>query len=154
MEHAHHRTGRRPWRSLLRIVASLATVLLLSTAAAGPATADCTTGGSSCLPGTGYTTDDIWGCGVIGDRDDCYFDSAKNNPGLATPRSWGWGSASYTGAGDAWVCVNGATYFFACATDLARACYYASCLDQSVASFLIYVENFTGLHTISGHAQA
>lgn len=152
MSSMHHRTGGSPWRSLLCVAALLAAMLLL--AGAGSATADCTTGGSACTPGTGYTTDDIWGCGAIGDRDFCYFDSAKNAPSLATPRSWGWGSASYSGAGSAYVCVTGGSYFFACGTNLARACFSAGCSDQGAASFLIYVQNFTGTHTISGHAKA
>lgn len=146
-----HRTGARPWRSLLCVAALLAAMLLA--AGAGSAAADCTTGGSSCLPTTGYSTDDTWSCGVIDELDNCYFDSTKNS-GLATPRSWGWGSASYSGAGSTWVCINGGSYFFACSTNLARACFRATCSDQSTASFLEWVENFTGAHTVYGHGMA
>jgi hypothetical protein len=148
----HHGAGGRPWRSLLCVAALLAAASLLT--GAGSATADCTTGGSACTPNGSYATDDIWNCGVIDQYDDCYFDSAKNVPGLATPRSWGWGSASYGGAGSAYVCVEGGAYFFSCGTNLARACYSRSCTDQSAASFLIWIENFTGAHTVSGHAKA
>lgn len=153
MYHAHDRAGRRPWRSLLCSAASLAALLFCFTT--GPAVADCTTGGSSCTPGSGYTLDDTWDCGAIPVRTRCYFNGVTSAPS-ALSRYWGWGSAAYNGAGSAWVCINGGTYFYACATNLARACFDGTnCNAQRAASFVMYVENFAvDPHTIFGHGLA
>jgi len=152
MYQARDRAGRRPLRSLLGSAASLA--VLLFCCSTGPASADCTTGGSSCLPGTGYILDDTWDCGAISSVTDCYFNGVTS-PGSAISRYWGWGSAAYNGTGDAWVCINGGTYFYACSTNLARACFNGSnCNAQRTADFPMYVENFTGTHTIYGHGLA
>lgn len=151
MYHARHRAGRRPWRSLLCIAASLAAVLTLCSFA-GPAIADCTTGGSTCLPNNGYTDDEVWNCGAIAEPTNCYFNGTTSS-GSATSRYWGWGSASYGGAGTSYVCMQGGGYFYACADNLARGCFYASCDAQASISFLMWVENHTGTHTVSGHGK-
>jgi len=152
MDHAQKRAGRRPWRSLVCSVAALAALLVCLTA--GPAAADCTTGGSSCLPGTGYTLDDTWNCGAIAAPTVCYFNS-QTNAGSATSRTWGWGSAAYNGTGNVYVCINGGSYFYACGTNLARACYQANCNAQGSNSFLMWVENPSSpAHTIFGHGKA
>ncbi|MBB4662975.1 hypothetical protein [Conexibacter arvalis] len=151
MDHARSRAGARPWRSLLCGAVSLTALLLCLTA--GPAAADCTTGGSSCLPGTGYSTDVTWNCGAIDDTYDCYYNSTTN-PALADIRSWGWGSAAYNGSGSSYVCVYGGGSFYACGTNIARACFYANCNAQSLLSFRLWVKNITGTHTVWGHGMS
>jgi hypothetical protein len=114
--------------------------------------ADCTTGGSSCLPGAGYTEAPTWDCGAIS-TETCYY-FGTTSASFATARSWGWGSASYGGTGTVFVCIQGDVYFVGCGDNLARACFLASCDDQDSVAFNIAVENFTGTHTINGHAEA
>lgn len=154
----HDHTLARPGGALAGIAASLATLLVCFAllAAAAPSTAsaaDCTSGGSSCLPGTGYGSDVTWACS-INTGTNCYYNNTTSS-GSARSDSWGWGSASYSGAGSVFVCIQGSGYFVGCAYTLARACYYASCDDQDLVSFLIYVRNESGVtHTIDGHAMA
>jgi hypothetical protein len=153
----HDRRTARPWRSLIGLPATLTAMLLvLLLALAGShatAAADCTVGGSGCLPGTGYTFDDTWDCGAI-TGDDCYYDTTTS-AGSAVNAHWGWGSASYDGTGDVFVCIQGGSYFIGCAFNIARACFFASCDDQDAVTFPLFISNQSGVsHTISGHGKA
>ncbi|MDO8186372.1 hypothetical protein Q5424_18715 [Conexibacter sp. JD483] len=142
--------------SLLRILAcaavSLTVVLLLS--ASQPATADCVSGGgSSCLPGAGYVNSVSWSCVI--DTADCYYDSVTDSSRAASS-DFGWGAASYSGAGSVFVCIRatGSLPFIGCAYDLARACALASCDDQDLVLMKVLVQNQSGVsHTINGRAQ-
>ncbi|HZV76043.1 MAG TPA: hypothetical protein VFF79_20215 [Conexibacter sp.] len=144
--HPRDRGRRRPAaRYVLCLGALLAALAVVGGPASGVASADCTSGGSSCLPGSGYSFDSVWDCGVIAENVDCY---ANGN------HTWGWGSASYSGSGSTYVCIRLSGYALGCGTNLARTCYAASCNDQSVVAFPASVENFGAPHTISGHAKA
>jgi len=151
MYHARDRAGRRPWRSLLLGAVSLTALLLCL----GPGTATaCINGGAGCLPGTGYTFDDIWNCGTITEGEQCFHDGTLSS-GSASVRFWGWGSASYGGTGEYWICVRTARYFGGCGTNLARACAIVDCNAQSSVSMTLWVENTTRtFHTISGHGKS
>jgi hypothetical protein len=141
------------WRSRIYLVASLATLLFVLAGSHTTASADCTTGGPGCLPASGYTFDRIWNCGAINTAL-CYYDGTTS-VGSANPQHWGWGSASYDGAGDVFVCIHGSTFFVGCGVDLARACFSANCDDQDAATFPLSVRNQSGVsHTISGHGMA
>ena len=141
------------WRSRFRLGIVLAVLLLALAGSSSTASADCTTGGSGCLPGSGYTLDDTWNCGAINTAW-CYYDSTTSS-GSAASTSWGWGSAAYNGAGDVYVCIQGSSYFVGCAYNLARACFYASCDDQDLVAFALFVRNQSGFaHTIFGHGLA
>lgn len=151
MYHARDRAGLRPWRSILLGAVSL--TALFFCLAIGSARADCTEGGTSCLPGSGYTFDDIWNCGAISFGEDCFYDGVKAI-GSATFRMWGWGSASYSGMGNTTVCVQGGSQFAGCGQNLARACALASCNAQVSINMALWVENAPGTHTIHGHGQS
>ncbi|MDO8214099.1 hypothetical protein [Conexibacter sp. CPCC 206217] len=115
----------------------------------------CTTGGSGCLPGSGYTvTVGPWNCGGIVGSDICYY-NATLSARAATTSSWGWGSASYDGAGDVYICIQGSIYFVGCAYNIARACYYTTCDDQDLVAFELSVRNQSGVtHTVHGRGMA
>lgn len=140
------RAGSRPlWSHLRRAVSFAALLTVMLVAASAPASADCTTGGISCLPANGYINHDIWNCGAINSGARCFYASGSR-------LDWGWGSASDDGSPDAVVCVTGTGYFSACAGDLARACFRANCDDQDSFSFTLFVEHTYGsARTISGH---
>lgn len=151
----HDHTRALHARALTGIAASLATLLVcfaLLAAAAPPSVsaADCTSGGSSCTIGSGYSLPLLgWSCGI--NTENCYY-AGTTTLGSARSNSWGWGEASYSGAGSVFVCVQAyGGYFVGCAYALARACYYASCDDQDLVSFPLYVRNESGVtHTING----
>jgi hypothetical protein len=141
------RAGKRPPRSHLRRAVSLTALLttMLFAATSAPASADCTTGGSGCLPANGYSSHDIWNCGSIRAGSNCAY-------GGGSRIDWGWGSASDDGSPDAFVCVVGTGFFSGCSFDLARACFAASCDDQDSFLFTLYVNHTYGSgRTISGH---
>jgi hypothetical protein len=143
------RAGGRPLRPRLVRAVSLTALLaiMLFAAAAPPASADCTTGGSACLPGTGYVEDRIWNCGSIAANVGCYYASGGNY-------HWGWGSADADAGPSAWVCIQGGSYFAGCAYGNARACFSASCNDQDALAFPMWVRHSYGSsRTISGHGQ-
>lgn len=135
-------------RTFTCVAVSLAATLLLALAA--PAGADCTTGGSSCLPGTGYDDPQVqWSCVV--NTANCYWDSVTD-PRFASLDDFGWGSAAYAGTGSVFVCIRGDGVFVGCAYTLARACYSASCNDQDIVNIELYTQNQSGVsHTIEGH---
>lgn len=148
MQTAHVTEAARGWRSLLCIAASLAAILLTA-GAVGTASADCRTGGSTCLPGPGYRGADVnWNC-TIGPGTDCWY------AGGATD-TWGWGSAAFNAGGSATVCVHAGSAFSGCGTNIARACYYGSdCADQSVVALPIRVTTTTaGSRVVWGHAKS
>lgn len=150
MHVAHESANARGWRSLLCIAASLAAILL-TVGTVGTASADCTTGGSGCLPNGGYTVEYNWNCGAITDPTRCYYYNTTD-VSLATAQTFGWASAAYNGAGTVSLCMHAAGYFSACGTNIARGCYYANCVDQSGVSMKVDVQNYTGTHTVVGHA--
>lgn len=107
---------------------------------------DCTGGGSSCLPGSGYTLDWNWNCGAIGDGVRCV--------GLGG-HTWGWASAAYNGSGSVYTCVQLAGYASGCGYNIARTCFSPTCNDQNVVAFAPSVINESGyVHTILGHSKA
>lgn len=119
---------------------------------------------SSCLPGSGYTgTPPQWNCGVLAVGSDCWSrDTSSGTTSFSngTYHSWGWGSADYDGGGSTTVtiCAKSAPNDEACAfgaggTNLARACYYASCNDQdSWTGWKILIATYPA-HTIYGKAR-
>lgn len=147
-------------RSLLRIAICAAVSLTAAwLLCATPATADCTTGGSSCLPGSGYGLTDVnWACGI--NTEDCYYDTTTDVT-RATLYDWGWVSASYGGAGSVYVCGRGigigsppGIAFIGCGYNLARVCGLPSCDDQDGVQARVAVQNQSGVtHTINGHAK-
>lgn len=150
MSVAHVRArARLLLRTSICVAASLAATLLIAWSA--PAGADCTTGGSTCLPGTGYDPNPEvqWSCVI--NTANCYWNSVTDIR-LASFDDFGWGSAAYNGAGTVFVCVRGGSVFVGCANNLARACYSASCNDQDIVNIELYVQNQSGVtHTIEGH---
>lgn len=135
------------------IAAALAVVLaVLAAGHVQPASANCQ--GSGCLPGSGYTFDRTWDCGVIGPVVRCWY-NATTSESSATQHTWGFGSAAYNGAGSVYVCVGTApNYFIDCGTNLARGCYDSNCNDQDFIWFKEWVYQNTGSHTVWGHGLA
>lgn len=151
MYHARDHAGRRPWRSFLLGAVSLTALLLCL--CSGSASA-CISGGAGCLPGTGYTYDNVWNCGTITVGDDCYSTGVLNTRTGARFDNWGWGSASYGGSGNLYVCVETGS-FGGCGTNLARACYQANCNAQTLVDMYLWVENTErSSHTVSGHGKS
>jgi len=117
--------------------------------------------GSNC-PGSGYTYDRYWNCGLIYNVSihSCYFPGVLGNP-QGYQHTWGWASADYDGGGTVPVGVqgvddNGSVDFGASGSNLARACYYSSCNDNG-SDWLdvhVYHGSASGRHTIYGHAKA
>lgn len=143
--------GRRRPRHLLCLGALLAALAVVGPGG-GVASADCTSGGSGCLPGSGYTLDTVWNCGPLYPGFDCYANGTTIF-GNAVTHTFGWGSASFP---EVPVCIQLGPYAGACATNVARVCYQANCNDQNANSFRAEVHHRqTGIAwTISGHAKA
>jgi hypothetical protein len=150
---------RRALRCLL-CLGALAAVLAVFGGHTGVASADCTSGGSGCLPGSGYTYDSgAWDCGPINTQggQNCWANGTLNVDN-AVSHTYGWASAAYNGAGTTTVCIafqNGAAS--GCGTNLARICYLASCNDQNGTSVKVTAQNWSPggvFHTVFGHAKA
>lgn len=126
------RGSARRWSLPGAAALAFAVLVMLFAMPAAPASADCTTGGSSCLPGSGYTGGDVvWNCGAISNTSNCYYSGGSR-------LDWGWGSASADAS--TFVCVTGDGFFSGCSYSLARACFRASCDDQD--SFLFGMRVF------------
>lgn len=143
-------------RSLLRIVICAAVSLTAAwLLCATPATADCTTGGPACLPGSGYVADVTWACGI--NTAECFYDTTTDTT-RAVVYDWGWASAAYSGTPSIYICARGIGTgsgfgFVGCGYDLARVCGLPSCDDQDVYLAKVSVQNQSGVtHTINGHA--
>jgi hypothetical protein len=149
------------WLACLGALAAVVAALAANGALTGTASADCTQGGSGCLPqGGGYTYDSgSWNCGPINTQDgtNCWANGttvADNG----VRHTYGWASAAYNGSGTTTVCAgfqNGAA--FGCGTNLARICYQANCNDQDSTSVRVSVQNWSPggiFHTVWGHAEA
>jgi hypothetical protein len=114
---------------------------------------------SAQLPGSGYTFDRQWNCGLFYGNQSCWFNGVLGY-NSASDHSWGWASADYDGSGSVGVAVAGGTniqsYFGASGTNLARACYLASCNDQDSRQMGVDVAHpyDSQRHTIYGHAEA
>lgn len=139
--------------SISLAVALFGILLLLSlTGSTDQARANCE--GSGCLPGSGYTFDQSWNCGVIAPIQRCWY-NATTSEGSATQHTWGWGSAAYNGAGNVYVCIGTVpNYFIDCGTNLARGCFDSNCNDQDSIWFKEWVYQNTGNHTVWGHGKA
>jgi hypothetical protein len=139
-------------RVLLALAACLA-AFALSAAHASTASADCTSGSSTgCLPGSGYTFNIYWDCGVLAANTPCWYPGTTNlNNAIA--HTWCWGSADYDGGGNTQVCVSTVLSFGGCGLNLWRSCYYSTCNDQNEWNTPIAV-SATANHTITGHAEA
>ena len=125
-----------------------------------PAIAQCS--GSGCLPGSGYTFDRTWNCGSRPAGTKCWWPGYIAHPSGRT-HSWGFGSADYDGSGQVNVTVTGCSWiettqclvhFSASATNLARACWYASCNDQDHLLVDLWVRNNQGPARVIGHGKA
>lgn len=139
-------------RVLLALVACLA-AFALTAAHAPKAGADCLTGSSSgCLPGSGYTFNIYWDCGVLAANTPCFYPGTTNSSN-AILHTWGWGSADYDGGGNTQVCVQEVYAFGGCGLNLWRACYRSDCNDQNEWNAALYVYA-TANHTITGHGEA
>jgi hypothetical protein len=149
---------KRVWSSPRRYLAVLIGAAAVSAAlvSATPAGAAC--GGYSCLPGSGYTFDQTWGCGVIPANGTCYAPGVTSRSN-AEAHTYGYGSAIYNGSGNPVICVaaiiQGGTYvpFGWCGNSLARACYLDSCNDVGTATNMTVAPQNTA-HTVSGHGKA
>lgn len=149
-------TGARGGRcAALLTLCALGAVLSTLTFSA-PASAQCE--GLNCLPTTGYTIEGVFNCGQIHSYETCYATGTKSYSS-ATQHTYGFGSASYSGEGNAevWVAAErgDGTDAFGMVSfgNLARACYYESCVDQDIKSLILSVGTM-GYHTISGHWEA
>lgn len=152
----HLRAVRGLRRGALRLriapvaLAALVTLTIV-VASTSPASAYCS--GLSCLPRSGYTLDETYNCGFIDYGEICFYPGWLNRDG--PHHTWGFGSATYNGAGDADVYVaskfdSGTTAFFGHGTNLARACYEGNCNDQNSA-FINHVVYPLTRHTVIGH---
>jgi hypothetical protein len=107
----------------------------------------------------GYTYNQTWDCGVITDPDICYFNGSTDFYS-ASLHTWGFGSASYPGTGDVEVCIanivaSGATTWYDCGFNLARACAQLDCRDVDGGTptrLGVYPRGTT--HTVNGHGEA
>lgn len=113
--------------------------------------------GSGCLPVGDYTLDTSFNCGVI--LNDSCWANGTTNVANAVYHHFGWGSASYSGSGNATVTMSaetsgGSPVFGGNGTNLVRACYYASCVPQTVLNLRFGVGTSVTAHTIWGHAKA
>jgi hypothetical protein len=137
------------------LVAGLTVMLVVCAVAAvrgEPAAAD--------PPGTGYSFDSYWGCGVIPAGGDCW-DHGTFNFNNAVNHTTGWAYTIYQGTGDTFVCVEiyspGPHNFddSTCNTDEAAVCYRSTCNDQDgnpdirTTMFPAYHN-----HTLAGHLKA
>lgn len=141
--------------AIWRLIACAALLCALGLAfAPGHASAFCQ--GNSCLPGSGYTFEDVWNCGQIHSEVNCYYKEVTSESS-ATTHTWGFGSASYSGEGNDEVRLDAHThelsYFGGWGTNLIRACYENNCNDQDSIFMYEDVGN-AGFHTISGHGEA
>lgn len=151
---------QRP-RGVAALVASIA--LLLAIVYSGSPTA-----GAAGLPGSGYTFDVTWDCGLIygSHSQSCYAPGNCLGTGCASSHTYGWGSADYDGGGSVQVrvyagCSSAGTCgnipeFYNYGTNLARACYDSfSCDDQDSRSYKMFVsQGDSNRHTIYGHGKA
>ena len=141
--------------AILRLIGCALALCALSLAfVPGHASASCH--GNECVPGSGYTFDETWNCGQIHSEVDCFYHEVTSL-GSAIKHTWGFGSASYNGAGNVEVRIEGRTeelsLFGGWGTNLSRACYNDNCNDQDGVLLYEDVGN-SGFHTISGHGEA
>jgi hypothetical protein len=152
-------TRSRPW-----LAAFVLTVVLAASAvgiSAQNAVAQCN--GASCLPGSGYTWDNYWNCGLIYSGQWCYQPGNCLGVSCADRHTFGWGSADYDGSGTIFVYIGlsggsapraalGGGY------GLARTCWRNDCNDQDAYTMYGLVSwqkaGSTARHTIIGHAKA
>jgi hypothetical protein len=139
------------------LVLLLALVLVSATIASrggvSPASAAC--GGPSCLPSGPYNADATWNCGATAQ---VCLAAGTVTWGSASIHSWGWGSADYDGGGTITVCFAGedgpgSGVFGSCGSNLARSCFFSSCVDQSVINLAAGVWSSGSSHTVNGHAK-
>lgn len=141
--------------ALLCACAALMAFAAAATLRVEPSGAGCS--GTGCLPVGNYTLDTNYNCGQIV-WEACYA-NGTTSAGSAVQHHYGWGSAAYNGAGSinvGFAAVNGGTAYFAgFGTNLARGCYYASCVPQGATNLKFYVYQVSGVaHTVWGHAKA
>lgn len=154
---AHAPRQFRMFWCLLGVIAACTCFAVL----APSADADCTSGGSSCLPGSGYTFDQSWNCGSIADYPvECFYRETTRAES-ATTHTWGWGSAANNSGGTYYVTIRatgsaGRIWFSGGGNNLARACYQANCNDQEETLLRMQVSHWeAGLRqTIWGHGEA
>jgi hypothetical protein len=147
------------WSSRVAAMAGMVAVVMLVLALSS-SRADAFCQGTSCLPGSGYTQDTTWNCGVLGTSATCYANGATII-GNAVLHTWGWGSAAYNGAGNVGVCLNavnsaGTQAFWGdCGTNLARASALDQpCNDQDSTNYKLGVFlQGSNPHTIHGHGK-
>lgn len=161
-EPATQRLAASP-RKLAALGALIALVALL-TVVSWPADARAQCNGQSCLPGSGYTFDVNWNCGLIygsnsGALQKCWEPgnciSGGGAPACAHQHTFGWGSADYDGGGGVFVYIQTGNYSWGSVDwNLARACALSSCNDTTASSYLQVYHNGTGRHTIYGHGKA
>lgn len=141
-------------RSALALTGMCLTAVILMLGHPAPAAAYCE--GTGCLPGSGYTFDKTYECGLIYERaiQECWYPGVLGEP-PGERHTWGWGSADYDGSGTVPVIVLG-ELFFGHGNNLARACYANNCDDQNIYSLHILVGHTESgaRHTIIGHAEA
>jgi hypothetical protein len=143
---------------LVLVVSAVALALAAAAinASSGSAAYGCS--GVGCLPGSGYTFDRTWNCGLFYGypTQDCWFPGVLGQP-PSSKHTWGWGSADYDGVGHFNVAIYAPGGFYSEGDRLARACFYSSCNDQGGTLLDVLVRHYDGSgvrHTIYGHAKA
>jgi hypothetical protein len=145
--------------ALLAAVAAFGIAAALS---APSAQAICQSSSGGCLPGSGYTLDVTWNCGVLasGGSDRCYYNATKSGASAIT-HTFGWGSSDYDGGGSTSVGLDASTtstsYFGGWGTNILRSCYNDNCNDQSgtYMRMSVFQSDTNGAgHTIYGHGKA
>jgi len=142
----------------LALVTAIAAVALAAAAAAPKASAAFGCSGTGCLPGSGYTFDRTWNCGLFYGypTQDCWYPGVLGPP-PSSKHTWGWGSADYDGVGHFDVAISAPGGFFGRSDRLARACFFSSCNDQGGTLLDAFVRHYAGSgirHTIYGHTKA
>lgn len=154
-----------PSRKRRYALAVTTTVVLCSVFALSmrPSEAAAQCNGTNCLPGSGYTWDRSWNCGLIYDNQDCFQPGNCLSVRCADLHTFGWGSADYDGGGRIFVNVflgggqapRGA---LGGGFNLARTCYRNDCNDQDSYAMYGFVSwgtsGSTARHTIIGSGKA
>jgi hypothetical protein len=150
-------TGRFRWRVIVSLVGLIVGIAAANVSRDGvpAARAQCDQPPNTCLPGSGYTLDQTWSCGLLNSGRACFSPGTRVIEN-ANRHTWSWGSADYDGQGSIQVFITAAS-FGASGTNLTRACYFSSCNDQDSEFSVIWMSHYTpsgAQHTIHGHAKA
>jgi hypothetical protein len=154
--------GLRARLLVVAIATAVCAAALLHHAHSAMADQPCVSSPPGCSPGSGYSMDEVWDCGVLasGGSDRCYYNAVKSySSGIA--HTWGWGSSAYPGSGHTRVGLDAAnssqSYFGGWGTDILYVCYHLGCYDQGDVYLKMSVFQSDGAganHTVLGHGKA